>query len=268
MNYLSKKFRKYFIIAQTNMQNHIAYSSAFISEVLFYILIIFLFSQIWGTVFKSRQTNLAGYNRQQLIWYIIVTEFLALSSSRVFWQISEKIKTGAIAYELGRPYHYVLYQFANGLGFIGLKCALNGLLGICLGLIMAGPIRNFNIASLPLVLISLFSGLILHFFLHACIGLTAFWFEENTAFIWIYQKLSLILGIMLPLDLMPVWLQNTAKYLPFTYIFYGPAKLFLNFNFDFFKQIISLQFIYLFFSVSLCFFIYRKGVKNVALNGG
>ena len=61
------------------------------------------------------------------------------------------------------------------------------------------------------------------------IGLSAFVVEDSKAFRWIYQKFLLVLGgLLIPLDFFPAWLQTISLNLPFAWIIYGPARLFVD----------------------------------------
>ena len=49
-------------------------------------------------------------------------------------------------------------------------------------------------------------------------------FEEVGPFVWIFQKLTLIIGgVFLPIDFFPVWMQGVARALPFAFTAYWPA---------------------------------------------
>jgi ABC-2 type transport system permease protein len=104
---------------------------------------------------------------------------------------------------------------------------------------------------------------------NALIGLSAFALEEVAPFEWIYQKLVFILGGMLiPLDFYPAWLQTIAKSLPFAYMMYGPARLFVLPNPHLFMQIIIGQIFWLAVLSGLLMLVFLRGTKKLAINGG
>jgi ABC-2 type transport system permease protein len=101
------------------------------------------------------------------------------------------------------------------------------------------------------------------------LALTSFWFEENTPFFWIYSKLVFTLGGMLvPVELFPLWLQKVAHYLPFAYVTYVPARLTVDFSFASFFRGFSIQIIYVIVFFLLSMTLYRRGARNLNVNGG
>ena len=69
----------------------------------------------------------------------------------------------------------------------------------------------------------------LGFFIEASLGLVSFWFLEVTSLIFVYNLLNFFLsGHMFPLDLLPVWASEFVSLLPFQYLAYYPAAIFLG----------------------------------------
>ncbi len=260
-------FRKYWLISVTSLQNNLAYSANVLFDVFFYTFIIFIFIQLWRTVF-SDGTPIAGYNLNQMIWYGIIAEMVSFSGSTVFQDLNSEIKGGNIAYALNKPYHYIGYLLANGAGTIIFKLVINSLVGVILGLTLVGPLTDLQFFSLPLTILAVLNGVLLNFLIMTCLGLTAFWLEENIAFFWIYQKLLFMLGLFLPIEFFPGWLQKISLLLPFSYITYGPAKLAVDFSLSVFYRIIGIQFLMIMIFGFAAFAIYRKGVKLLNVNGG
>jgi ABC-2 type transport system permease protein len=141
------------------------------------------------------------------------------------------------------------------------------LLGGALVWVLAGPPPN--LINWPLALVTLTGAWLLHFCVNALIGLASFAVEEVTPFEWIYQKLVFILGGMLvPLDFYPPWLQTIARSLPFAYMMYGPARLFVRPDPILFVQILLGQLLWLAVIGSLLAFVFSHGMKRLAINGG
>lgn len=204
-----------------------------------------------------------------MIWYLIVTELVTLSRTDIHLQVNEDVKSGNIAYLLNKPYNYVLYCFSYFIGEVGIKLLTNGIVGIAIGLIYAGSLKNFSLIHLPFIILSLILGCSINFFIYITLALTSFWFEDNTAFFWIYSKLIFTLGGMLmPIELFPKWLQNLSHYLPFAYVTYVPARLAVDFSFTNFCIQFSIQILYLVIFFILAMALYKKGAKNLNVNGG
>ena len=120
---------------------------------------------------------------------------------------------------------------------------------------------------LPLVL-SVSMSLVLNYFFFMLIGLSAFIVEDNSAFYLIYQKSSFMLGMFLPLEFLPSWLQPVARNLPFSYVYWAPAKIFVDYSPGLFWELFPRQTAWTAVSVILVLAFYRLCVSKLQVNGG
>lgn len=263
------KINKYIHIFKISLSNNLVYFWNFLIKNLFFIFIIYVFLMLWGNIYGQKGDIISGLTLNKIIWYLIVTEIITLSRSNFHTQISEDVKSGAIAYGINKPYNYVLYCFFNSLGEIAVKLGCNMILGIIIGICFVGFLEGFNIVYLPLILLSILIGSTINFFIYIILALTSFWIEENKPFFWIYSKLTFTLGGMLvPLDLFPNWLKNISSYLPFAYVTYVPGKLAVDFSLNNFYKGFGIQILYLTIFAILALVIYRKGAEKLNVNGG
>ncbi len=86
--------------------------------------------------------------------------------------------------------------------------------------------------ALAIFFASLILSFLLGFYLECCIGLIGFWFLEVTSLTFIYMLMNFLLsGHMFPLELLPVEpfnIRQLVEYLPFKYLAYFPAAVFLG----------------------------------------
>src|SRR5437764_1342049 len=76
---------------------------------------------------------------------------------------------------------------------------------------------------------SLLLAFLIGFFFEACIGMIGFWFLEVTSFLYVINTLNFFVsGQMFPLDLLPPFWAGLLKGLPFQYLAYFPAAVFLG----------------------------------------
>ena len=259
--------RKYAVIARINVQNAFNYRAQAVGGLLFYTLFIFVFFSLWQAIYKEGSVN--GYTHGQVVWYLIVTELVVFGCRiPIVGQINEDVKTGAMAYLLNRPVHYIAYQAAAAAGNVAVNLIFTGTLGVVLGLLFVGPVPSFQWAGLPLMLISALLGIALQFFCLVAVGLTAFRLEDNTAIYLIFQKLVFMLGMFLPVEFLPGRLQGIAKALPFSYVAWAPAKLFVDFSVDTFLQVAPMQVLWIVVAVGISLAMYRGGMRNLQTNGG
>ena len=72
-------------------------------------------------------------------------------------------------------------------------------------------------------------GFLLGFYLETCLGLVSFWFLEISSLLFVYMLFSFFLsGHMFPLDFLPQPWSSIVMALPFQYLAYFPAAVFLG----------------------------------------
>jgi len=260
--------KKYHAIFKINLLNNLAYPAELVTRSALILLFMWIFFQLWSITFTAAGSdNISGLSLHDTMWYLLFAEILELGRPRLARVISEQVKDGSIAYLLNKPYNFLLYQLSSGLGESLPRMGLLFILGGALVWTMAGPPPD--LVNWPLALFALAGAWLLHFCINALIGLSAFAVEEVAPLEWIYQKLVFILGGMLvPLDFYPAWLQTIAKSLPFAYMMYGPARLFVRSDLQFFIQIIAGQILWLAMLGSLLGLVFSRGMKRLAINGG
>jgi len=201
------------------------------------------------------------------MWYLLMADTIELGRPRLARLISQQVKDGSIAYLLNKPYNFLLYQLAGGLGESLPRMSLLFIIGGALVWAMAGTPPSF--ANWLPALLALAGAWLLHFCTNCLIGLAAFVAEEVAPFEWIYQKLVFILGGMLiPLNFYPAWLQTIAKSLPFAYMMYGPCRLFVQPSMQIFIQIMAGQVLWLVILGGILLLAFSRGMRRLAINGG
>ncbi len=264
-----KAFRKYREVLLVTAQSSLAYPLEAFSRAGFMAVVIFVFIQLWRVTFRvSAQGSFAGYDLSRMIWYLVLTETIVMSSPRTFDKIDQEVKSGDLSYTLSRPYSYPLFHFAQYLGNMLLVLPVNFAVGAGLALALAGP-PHLSPAGWPVVALAALLAICLNFTVELTIGLTAFWFEDTYAFFWIYQKLTFTLGgLFLPLVLFPSGLRQVAARLPFSSIAYGPARLTAGFDAGLALGTLGTQLGWIALLAGIAFLIYRGGISRLSINGG
>jgi ABC-2 type transport system permease protein len=260
---------KYYHIAKINFKNSFVYIPDSIASSMFIAFITFIFANIWRVVFSANGTQLInGFTFPMMIWYLVMTESIITSQGKIISQIGQEIIRGDIANYLNKPYNYLIYKYASTIGastasfFITIICAGT------VALIMVGPL-NFDLTIIPFVLISAFLGITLHFTMMSTLGILALWLEDARSLEFLYQKILFVAGGMLvPLDVFPLWFSSICILLPFSYAAYYPAVLLVNFSFNRFIQTIIAQIFWIIVSSLLALFLFNILSKRVSINGG
>jgi ABC-2 type transport system permease protein len=259
--------RKYAEGGAVAVKNQFAYRAGFVGGIIGYSLFVFIFVNLWTAVFTGGK-EISGYTRATAIWYFIVAELGAFGAAGAFWGLAEDVKTGAVAYGLGRPYSYVFFQYAQNMGTCLPQMALMAVLGVSYGLISAGPIPGDALTRIGGAALSLILAASASFFMQASIGLTAFWFEENTAFYWIFQKFVLILGTLMPIEFLPEGARFWARLLPTSQVSWAPARIASMASAGEALSILGIQAAWVAVLACVAIGVFSLGVKRVSVQGG
>lgn len=259
---------KYFHVARVSMRARTAYLADFLLGSVFYALILYVFVQLWSVIGGTSGFVVEGFGPRELVWYLMASEAIMLGRARFEHETDEEVKTGAIAYSLNKPYHYVMFKLASYWGETALKMALYILIGSAVALAAVGPIR-VSATHLAGVLACTVLALTLNFLIGMALSLSAFWVEDTAPFFWIYSKVLFVLGgLFAPMEVYPDALARVARATPFNYVLYAPARLFVQFDADFLLRTVAMQVMWAAVLALLVMALYGMGVKRLNVNGG
>ncbi len=262
--------RKYLFVWKATLIESLQYVLNILLGFITFFMILFVFMNLWEYIYSDQTNLINGYSKVQMIWYVILTEIIWFSTrnATLSYQISNDIKSGSIAYGINKPYHYIAYIIAKHLGEIAIKTLMFLTAGLVIGYLFLGSFPDIRLYQLPAILLSLILGMLINTFLKMSISVLSFWIEDATPFHWIYDKMIIVLGIMFPVEVFPLWAQPIIRFTPIFVVTYGPAKLIIDYNSNMALQVIGSQLIYFVISLSILLFIYQRGVKKLNVNGG
>ena len=117
---------------------------------------------------------------------------------------------------------------------------------------------------------SLVMSFVVGFYFEAAVGMVGFWFLEVTSLLYIVMTLNFFVsGHMLPLDLLPKFWFNLLRWLPFQYMAYFPAVVFLgkvrgaHLAFELGRQLAWCVAL-----IVLSRYLYRRGLRRYSAFGG
>lgn len=262
--------RKYVYIFKATLMESLQYIMNILLSFITFFMILFVFICLWNYIYSDSSNIINGYSMAQMIWYVIMTEIIWFGSRcpTLSRQVSDDIKSGTIAYGINKPYHYILYIITKYLGEIILRLILYVGAGILIGCIFVGVIPGFKLYNLPFMLISVFLGIMINAFIRTAISVLSFWIEDAMPFHWIYDKMILVVGMLFPIEMFPVWVQPVIRYSPIYVVTYGPAKLIIDYNHAVFLKVLLIQAIYFTVSLLILLGLFQRGVKKLNVNGG
>ena len=260
---------KYIAVLQVSIANNLAYIMEVFFRALMLIAIVFILSQLWKTTYALHGSKiLSGFSISDMIWYLCAAEAIAMSLPPLTRRIDEEVRSGQLAYLIGRPCSYVLYNFAHYLGERIVRFSINCVVGAGLALLVVGPphFTWIGIIAWPFTVFFAFS---IEFACYFAIGLLAFWTEETQSFAFLYSRVTLVLGgVLAPLEIFPQPLRSIAQALPFSTILYVPARTLVHFEWDRFGWALLQQSVTLVIMSMLVLGLYRIAMRRVSINGG
>ncbi|MGZ3622815.1 MAG: ABC transporter permease [Ktedonobacteraceae bacterium] len=266
---LALSAQKYTAIMRVSIASNLAYVLEVVFRALLLIVMVFVLGQLWTTTYTTRGiTTLDGFSISDMVWYLVIAETIAMSLPQLTRRIDQDVRSGQLAYLLGRPCNYVFYNFAQYLGERLVRLMMNGIVGAIVALVFVG-LPHFTwmgIVAWPFVT---FLALSIDFVAYFSIGLLAFWTEETSSFAFIFSRLTLVLGgVLAPITIFPEPLRTIALILPFSTILYGPARTMVHFEADQFVLLLLHQAIMLVIGGVILLVMYQVAIRRVNINGG
>ena len=255
--------RKYIEIFKYSMKTQLKFILDYFVSLISFGIHIFVFNELWDYILKGKEV--AGYTREELIWYIIIAEFITYSTFKSYKKIGEMVKNGTIANMLIKPVDFINYTIAENLS-VYVKALVNAVFAIVLGLILVGPI-DVTIQGIIFTVIASIIGVFIGILIQTFVGLIAFFTEENSSFWLIIQKFTFFL-VFTPLEFYPEIVQKIFSILPTTYLIYAPARIFTKFEITEAIILLGLEILSGLVLYGIIRLMYAKGVKKINVNGG
>ncbi len=250
------------------LRQQLAYKIDFIMRASFLLLILFVFVQLWSAAYDGDSTKvIAGFTLKQIVWYLVFTEAITMAGPPLCGRIEEEVKNGDIAVRLIRPLSYVGYHYISFMSEAYFRFVVHLFVGSTIAWSFVGA-PSFGYGWFGLLTLS-FGGLTIAFLLNMTVALCAFWVEETRGMEFVLQKLQFTVGgMLLPLDLMPEWLQRLCAWLPFQAVLYFPARTAVKYEDAALLQQFLIQAAWITVLVTAVTWIYKRGVAKLHVNGG
>ena len=262
--------KKYLCIFKLELMSNLSYILDNVFGFIGYFIMLFILLNLWKYIYSDPNEIINGYSMNQTIWYVAITEILwtVIGGRKFCNKIVNDVKGGNIAYNINKPYSYVSYCLFNHLGDCVIRFMVFSILGVLSCFIFLGELPSLDIISVILTIVSSVLAIIINTLFILSIGLISFFIEDSSSLYWLYSKVLLIVGTLFPIEFFPKVIQPFLNYSPIFAISYGPAKLFVDFSYSNLLPVLLSQVFYIITSYLLCRLIYKKGVKNLNVNGG
>ena len=264
---------KYWAALAISLRQANAARAAFFGRVVFYGVLIAMYARIWQIV--GAHGSLGVFGHRDLIWYLALTEWIALSVPPLHLELENDVRTGAIAYFLPRPISYLWLRFSEALGTMLLRMALLGTFGFAVAWFLAsdatsvGALPSGGALALVCGAFVAFLAALLNLVFSALIGLCAFFIQDTSPVYWVWQKLGFVFGgLLFPLELYPDSIRQVASFTPFPSLLYAPGKIAVGADAPFVWHSLLLLGMWGLIGVSSAHFAFGRARKSLEINGG
>lgn len=238
---------------------------------------IFLWSAVFdaiGTAEGEAPTEIGGFRFRDMVAYYLLTMIARAFSSMpgLASGIAQQIREGEVKRYMIQPIDWI--------GFLLLTRVAHKLAYYVIAILPFALVfflcRDYFVGGWPSTPVfiafcgSLVMGFLVGFFLEATIGMIGFWFLEVSSLLFVLMLFSFFLsGHMFPLTMLPEGVQAVVNFLPFKYLAFFPAAIFLGkIPEEDLAMEMCIEAAWLAVFVVLCRIAYSRGVKRYSGFGG
>jgi ABC-2 type transport system permease protein len=218
-------FDVYVIEARIAIAEQIQYRAANYFYMIGMVTEPIIYLVVWSTVAQQQGGSVGGYTAGSLAAYYIVWT-LVRNINIVFtpygWE--ERIREGRLSAQLLRPLFPIVEDLAFFLGWKPVVILLWLPIAAFLSLVFH-PVLSPSPFAIVVFLVSLLGAYLIRSLNQSSLGLITFWTTRVGPIFQLYIAAELLLsGRLVPLTLMPVWVQHLADVLPFRWTFGFPIE--------------------------------------------
>ena len=265
MKYLSFYFTMMKTAIIVQFQYRVAnyfYMIGMITEPVIYLV-------VWSTIANTQGGSVGGYTAGSIAAYYIVWT-LVRNMNIVFTPYGwvNRIQQGRLSGELVRPIHPIHNDIAYYAGWKFVVIIMWVPIAVILSFVFR-PVINLNGLDVLVFFFAIWGAYLIRTMLLSLLGMVAFWTTRVSALYELYFALELLLsGRLVPMSLLPPWVQYIAQYLPFQYTFFFPINILVG-NSSVEQLIVGLaiQVFWIGIGAILVTFIWRVGIRKFSSVG-
>lgn len=223
--------KKYLEIARAYMKAQLIWRSDTFVDMLLAVAKILFAWILWSILFEEKE-HIAGLGFQAMISYYIINSYLFQleKSAEISQQMTVMLRNGTFSKYMVIPVQTQGYFVAMEVGKIAFSAGIGlvtTVLWFYLFRIPFVPAANLKLLLCGIVMV--FLGLLFMAELNYFLGILTLKFEEISTFLMIKDNFSaFVTGAVIPLALLPEWIIEGMRFLPFYYVTYLPSMLFIG----------------------------------------
>jgi ABC-2 type transport system permease protein len=272
------RLSKYLSIFTVSLKERMTYRGDFLLGTILRFLPMVTTILLWQAIYAgSGKFDLGSasvtFRYREMIAYLLLTNISRMFSSMpgLAGGIAREIREGTMKRYLVQPIDMIgylfVYRIAHKVTYIIMSFVPYALLFfLCRDFFDGFP----DALTMVAFALSLILSFMIGFFFEVSVGMVGFWFLEVTSLLYIVMTLNFFIsGHMLPLDLLPDPWGWILKLLPFQYMAYFPAVVFLGKiqGWTLVKFLLA-EFFWAVFFMVLARALYRMGLRRYSAFGG
>lgn len=213
----------------TAFLSRLAYRNEVWSGLFGELVTTFAYIAVWTAGFAA-MGSVDGVTLPEMITYVLIAgPLLNWNTTRFIREVGGAVRTGDVTVFLLKPLHYPALLLSNQLGsyafdLVAITIPVALIVALSFGLLPpAGP--EYGMLFLVYWVVSW----LMLFLIATCVSLLAFWILTAFALDWFLRGImALASGGVIPLWFMPSAIANVLGYLPFAWVSYYPAAVYLG----------------------------------------
>ncbi len=268
--------------AETGLRKSIIYKHNFLISFFSGIFSLVVQLVFWPVYYNSgsdlsfssiKTITISGYYLDEMITYSIIIYFIQRGTNMMNLSnsIKEDIMSGGINKYLLRPTKYLWNKWIFTISEQAISIAYSFIILIGSLLIFRNYlIRPTDIRQGGLILFFVISSYILSFLINCIIGVLSFWMLETHALSNLLNVLiSVLSGGLFPIDMLTDRLKILLTYLPFSFMAFVPAQIYLGkMSMDTIQHNIIICTMWIIVLILLLNNLWKKGIRRYSAFGG
>jgi ABC-2 type transport system permease protein len=170
---------------------------------------------------------IAGYTQIDFVsYYLLLTFTREMTNAWVIWELEYEIRHGDLSIKLLHPINPIHEYISSHIADKVLRVFVIVPLALIAWWLFPGIHYDVTPLTFACMLVALVAAWVLRFLSQYCIGLLAFWVSASITIneLW-FAGMTMLGGIVAPLDLFPPQVQAVANFLPFRYMLSFPVEI-------------------------------------------
>jgi ABC-2 type transport system permease protein len=225
----------------------------------------------WMAIFDfAGAEKLAGWGEREMAAYYVLVFLIGLVADIQFhYEMSAMVHMGTLSQWLIRPLSFLETTVSHVIARFALLLIPGGVLALLCFWLFPSAFAALSLSSVIRALLTLPLALTIFALLSVSVGMLAFWIIKTDS---IFALTMLILeffgGRLLPLDLLPGWLERVSRFLPLRFALAGPVEAILKPGMVALLPLLVGQGLWCLLLFGLIILLWRAGIRRYDAVGG